>query len=229
MISIIIPAFDEHDRIGTLVRYLREHGSATEIIVADGGSRDRTVAEARSAGARVIISPIKGRAAQMNHGAKAASGDTLYFLHADSTPPPEFVHDIEAAVKRGFSGGSYRLAFDHDHWFLRLSCWFTRLNWNAIRFGDQSLFVTADTFRRCGGFDGRMIVMEDQEIVRRIRRHGRFTVLNGIVTTSARKYLDNGVLRMQAIFGLICAMYWLGASQRRLVTTYRTLIRQDKL
>lgn len=232
MISIIIPTYNEQGHIGvTIKQLLREEDASliSEIIVTDGGSTDATVAEATAAGAKVIISKKKGRAAQMNAGAAVAAGSILYFLHADSQPPAAFANDIIAAVKQGFISGCYRLQFDHAHWFLKANAWFTRFNVNAVRFGDQSLFVTRNVFIKAGGFDESHIVMEDQEIVGRICRYGKFKVMNGAVITSARKYLDNGVYKMQAVFFVIYFMYKLGFNQQKLIATYRKLIRQNKV
>ncbi len=232
MISIIIPTFNEQGTIGSTIARLLSSNHQSEIaqiIVADGGSTDATIAEATAAGATVVTSPRKGRAAQMNTGAAMATGIILYFLHADSLPPVVFVQDILTAIQKGFISGCYRLQFDKPHWFLQLNAWFTRFNVNAVRFGDQSLFVTKEVFLKAGGFNERLIVMEDQEIIKRICRYGKFKVMNGCVTTSARKYIENGVYKMQAVFFLIYCMYQLGYSQQRLVATYRKLIRQNKV
>ncbi len=231
-VSIIIPAYNEAPGIEALLAYLRQATADEpnlEIMVVDGGSTDGTRALARRAGATVVRSARKGRAAQLNYGARQASGDILYFLHADSYPPPGFVADLRRARRQGCGSGCYRLAFDHGHWFLRFSAWCTRLPLLLVRFGDQSLFVQRDVFARIGGFREDLLVMEDQEIVRRLQAHGPFRVLPRAVTTSARKYLDNGVFRLQAAFTLIAGLYWLGVSQPRLVWLYRRLIRQDKL
>ena len=231
-VSIVIPAYNEAPGIGALLAYLRQATAGEpdlEIIVADGGSTDDTRALARRAGAVVVRSPSKGRAAQLNYGARRASGDILYFLHADSYPPPGFLADLQRARRQGYGSGCYRLAFDHEHWFLRFSAWCTRLPLLLVRFGDQSLFVQRELFARIGGFREDLLVMEDQEIVRRLQGRGRFLVLPRAVTTSARKYLANGVFRLQAIFAFIAGLYWLGVSQLRLVELYRRLIRQDKL
>lgn len=231
-VSIVIPAYNEAPGIGALLAYLRQataNEPDLEIIVVDGGSTDGTRALARRAGATVVGSPRKGRAAQLNYGANQASGDILYFLHADSYPPAGFVADLRRARRQGYGSGCYRLAFDHGHWFLRFSAWCTRLPLLLVRFGDQSLFVQRDVFARIGGFREDLLVMEDQEIVRRLQAQGPFQVLPRAVTTSARKYLDNGVFRLQAAFTLIAGLYWLGVPQPRLVWLYRQLIRQDKL
>jgi rSAM/selenodomain-associated transferase 2 len=228
-VSIIIPAYNEAGRIGPLVRYLRGAAgpaeAALEILVADGQSTDGTAAEAAAAGARVLLCPRRGRAAQLNHGATQAGGELLYFLHADSYPPADFLPRIRGAVAAGYGSGCFRLRFDHPHWFLRLNAWFTRFQAEVVRFGDQSLFVRRTVFERAGGYRADMLVLEDQEITRRLRRHGRFAVLPAVVTTSARKYLTNGVFRLQGIFLLICVLYRLGASQPRLVRVYRALVR----
>ncbi len=232
MISIIIPTYNEEGHIGETIRLLQQltglHADC-EFIVADGGSQDNTRAEAEQAGAVVLVSPRKGRAAQMNFGASMAKGSIYYFLHADSVPPAGFTDDIAAAVSRGYASGCYRLRFDHDHWFLRANSWFTRFNVNAIRFGDQSLFVQSGVFRKSGGFRETLLVMEDQEIIHRLKKLGKFTVLQGAVVTSSRKYLDNGIYRMQGIFFRIWLLYYLGYSQERLLKVYRRLIRKSKL
>ena len=233
LVSIIIPAYNEAAGIASLLRHLRQAGAATdaavEIIVVDGGSTDATAALARQAGARVLACPRKGRAAQLNHGARQAAGRILYFLHADTLPPPGFLGHIRQAVAAGYGCGCFRLRFDEPHWFLRANAWFTRFNVNAVRFGDQSLFVTKAVFELAGGYRDDLLVMEDQEIIGRLRRHARLRVLPAKVVTSARKYRENGVFRLQGAFFLITVLYYLGVSQPVLLRIYRAIIRQDKL
>lgn len=231
MISVIIPVYNEAGVIGKTVKYLRStiKHHAVEIIVADARSDDHSAAEAASAGAVVIQSERKGRAAQMNAGAKASQGTILYFLHADSIPPQTFCDDILAAVDSGFVAGCYRLRFDIDHWFLNANVWFTRFNIDAFRYGDQSLFVKRECFEKIHGFYEDHIVMEDNEIIGRLRKSGRFIVLPKEVITSARKYVTNGIFRMQGIFYLMYFLYQLGYPQEKLVRLFRKIVRQDKL
>ncbi|OQP60243.1 TIGR04283 family arsenosugar biosynthesis glycosyltransferase [Niastella populi] len=231
MISVIIPAYNEEAHLKTTIEKLwdlDEENLIQEVIVADGSSEDGTVSIAQSAGVKVVTGD-KGRAKQMNRGASAAKGKILYFLHADSIPPKRFSTDIVNAHSKGYQSGCFRLAFDHDHWFLKANAWFTRFDVNAVRFGDQSLFVTKKLFENAGGFREDLLMMEDQEIIHRIKRHGKFKVMNDYVTTSARKYLDNGVFRMQRIFYRIWALYYLGYSQEKLLEMHRKLIRNHKL
>lgn len=231
-ISVIIPTFNESDNITKLIQYLLKeciHPNFSEIIVADGQSTDNTVQLAEKSGANVIISPKKGRAAQMNAGAEAATGDVLYFLHADSFPPRTFVTDIRRALAQGYGSGCYRLVFDTNHWFLRLNCWFTRFDFNSVRFGDQSLFVKKNWFFAASGFNEQLILLEDQEIIPRIKAVCRFVVLPKAVRTSARKYVENGVYRTQLIYFIIWTLYKLGYRQEMLVKTYKKLIWQNKV
>jgi rSAM/selenodomain-associated transferase 2 len=231
-VSIIIPTYNEAASIAALVHYLRQEAASeplTDLLVVDGGSTDGTALLAQQAGATVLHSPRKGRAAQLNHGARQARGQLLYFLHADSYPPPGFLADLQSAVAQGYGAGCYRLAFDHGHWFLRFSAWCTRLPLTAVRFGDQSLFVRQEIFAQVGGYREALLVMEDQDIVERLQARVRFRLLPRAVVTSARKYLVNGVFRLQGSFALIVLLYRLGVPQARLVQLYRALIRQGKL
>ena len=232
MISVIIPTYNEAAHIRTTLQRLWKSdvdSLISEIIIADGGSTDDTVAIAQSEGVIVVRCLKKGRSAQMNAGAAQACSTMLYFLHADTLPPHGFTSDIRKASENGFFAGCYRLSFDYKHWFLKANCWFTRFDVDAIRFGDQSLFVSKEVFERVGGFCEKHIVLEDQHIVKQLRRFVRFTIMPKPVETSARKYLENGIYKTQGIFFIIYLMYRFGFSQQKLLATYRRLIRQDKL
>lgn len=231
MFSVIIPTYNEADQIAqTISKTHAANGKhEAEIVVVDGGSIDNTMAIAKQCGATVVNSERKGRAAQMNIGASVAKYDLLYFLHADSVPPNGFTTTILTAYNNGLKSGCFRLAFDHEHWFLKSNAWFTRFDVNAVRFGDQSLFTTKEVFQKAGGFREDLIMMEDQEIIHRLKKHGKFKVLNDYVTTSARKYVDNGIYRMQGIFYRIWAMYYLGYSQEQMLKVHKRLIRKHKL
>jgi rSAM/selenodomain-associated transferase 2 len=230
MISIIIPTYNEADQIASTIGRLKDitADGDVEIIVSDGGSTDQTMQLANDSGATVLLSKKKGRAAQMNAGAAIANGDMFYFLHADTLPPEDFLTEIIKAVAQGYDAGCFMLAFDHPHWFLKANCWFTRFDVNTLRFGDQSLFVTKVAFEKAVGFCEQHIVLEDQELIKRLRKTVRFKVIKKAVTTSARKYLENGVYKTQGIFFFIYFLYRMGVSQQKLVDTYKKLIRQNK-
>lgn len=232
MVSVIIPTYNEAAHIKTTIEKVWQYdegGLIKEIIIADGGSTDNTVTIAKSEGVKIVISPKKGRAAQMNFGASFATEMILYFLHADTIPPQNFTKDIVKVIQQGFGAGCFMLSFDFNHWFLKANCWFTRFDVDAIRFGDQSLFVSSDIFKNSGGFAETHIVLEDQELIKRLKKMTRFTIIKKPVLTSARKYLQNGIYKTQGIFFIIYFMYRLGYSQQKLVATYKKMIAEDKL
>jgi rSAM/selenodomain-associated transferase 2 len=221
-ISIIIPTFNEEERIGALLNHLEKccSGITYEIIIADGGSNDATVSIAEQAGASVLNCSRKGRAAQMNEGADHSNGSILYFLHADTIPPKNFVAEIRKSFEKGIRSGSFQLSFDDPHPILKFYSWCTRFRLTVFRFGDQSLFVEKNLFQKIGGFDESLTVMEDQKIVRELKKVSSFYLSDQSVTTSARRYKVNGVIRLQAVFFLIVLMYYTGAKQKTLIDVY---------
>lgn len=230
-LSVIIPVFNEAEHIQSTIRRLLSNSNSNElleVIVVDGGSTDGTADIALSEGA-IVVPSAKGRAAQMNTGAAIAKGEVLYFLHADTMPPVNYLAYINIALQMGYNMGCFRLQFDQDHWFLRANTWFTRFNVNSFRFGDQSLFVKKDLFIKAGGYNEKLVVLEDQDLIKRLIKFGKFTVMPADVITSARKYTSNGIYKTQAVYFLIYMLYRFGGSQQYLVTLYKKLIRQDKL
>lgn len=230
ILSVIIPTLNEEDSIGRTVEYLKSCFTdelQAEVIVVDGCSFDRTVMIAKNAGAVSVLSKT-GRAIQMNQGASVSTAPLLFFLHADTLPPQSLLSDIIGAVQEGYSAGCYRLSFDYEHWFLRINSWFTRFDINSFRYGDQGLFVTRDIFEKVGGFDESFGLMEDHEIIRRIKHLTKFKIVPKSVKTSARRYLQNGIFRLQCSFVLIYFCYKLGCSQEKLLAIYQRLIRDQR-
>jgi len=225
-LSIIIPAWNEAATIAWTLEALlglTDGKSDIEIIISISGN-DTTAEIAQSFPVTVCLSE-KGRAIQMNAGAQLASGEVLWFLHADTTPPATFRDDILAAIDRGCEAGCFRMTFDDPDWLMQIYGWFTQFPLTICRGGDQSLFITRELFDRIGRFDETMQIMEDIDIIERIQRHTAFYILDSTVVTSARKYHDNGLIRLQAIFGTIHLMYTLGFSQEEIQKFYRDSIR----
>jgi rSAM/selenodomain-associated transferase 2 len=222
-ITVVIPALNEADMISGAVAAVRDE--TDELIVVDGGSCDATADIARAAGARVRVAPGANRATALNIGAALASGDVIYFVHADCRPPVGFADDIRSALDTGATAGCFRMRFDSTHWLLRLSGWLTRVDINLFRYGDQSLFVLRRAFRAAAGYDERLTIMEDQDMVRRLRRHAGFVIVRRPVTSSARQYRHGGVYRTQLfVYPLVVALYHLGTPQPILVRTHRRLL-----
>jgi rSAM/selenodomain-associated transferase 2 len=227
MISVIIPTYNEQDNIAKLVLFLRENGGQIlkEIIVSDGGSTDKTLVIATQNGARTVLSSGKGRAAQMNYGASMASGDILYFVHADTFPPALFCSDIEKAMRDGFTIGRYQTKFDSKKFVLKLNAFFTRFDLFMCYGGDQTLFVEKKLFESIGGFDSSMRIMEDYEIIERAKKRSNYKILPGKTLISARKYETNSWWRVQRANYIIVQMYKKGADQEAMVKIYKELLK----
>ena len=223
MISIIIPTLDEERSLPPLLAAIRQQGTAHEVIVVDGGSRDRTVELARSSGVRTLVSR-SGRGAGMSIGADASRGDVLFFLHADSTLPPGALDRINQALSADakIAGGNFRLVFDGDTDFskrlTRFCAWIRLL---GFYYGDSGIFVRRAVYEALGGF--RPIpLMEDWDFVRRLQRFGRTCcITDPPLITSSRRF--TGRHPFEIIYGLvrIHVLFWFGVSPDRLVEMYR--------
>jgi rSAM/selenodomain-associated transferase 2 len=230
MISIIIPTLNEEKTIRNTIAYVYQHAAykrlLKEVIVVDGGSIDRTVAEAGKTGATVMVSPRKGRAAQLNYGAKQASGEILYFLQGNTLPPENFISEIVKASSKGYAGGTFSLKFDYRHWLLNAVSWLTN-NASWVYLSDQSLFVTKELFDKSGGFREDHLVMANHEIIKRIKRYTNFIVIQNNIISSARKYLRTGIIRAGLVQGTVYLMHKLGYPQRVMTNLYRKFLRWD--
>jgi rSAM/selenodomain-associated transferase 2 len=227
-ISIVIPVLNEENSIAKLLIYLQEIQNpklVQEIIVVDGGSHDNTLEILKSYPEIIVLNSEKGRAKQMNFGAKNAVSEILYFLHCDTFPPKNFDTEILNQVQKGNFSGCFKMKFDSNHIVLKISQWFTKFNHKSCRGGDQSLFVDTKLFHKLNGFDKNLILYEDNELISRLYKNSKFSVIQKSVTTSARKYLKNGVWKLQFHFLMIHIQYWLGSSQEKLVNYYRKFIR----
>lgn len=222
-ISVIIPVFNEEEKLGLLLRHLQKDVHSIrlrEIIVVDGGSHDRT-AQIASEFDVMVLHSRKGRARQMNYGASHASGDILYFLHADTVPPKKFEAHIVEAIKPNAQAGCFRMQFESASPFLKFFAWFTRLNYLLCRGGDQSLFVTTRLFRDAKGFNEAYTIYEDVEFVERLYKMTSFKVLPWRVRTSARRYKKKGIVKLQYHFGMIHLKNFMGAGPDQLYDYYK--------
>lgn len=229
--SIIIPTLNEAPRLKILLPYLKANsnpGAIPEIIVADGGSTDETWEVAIQSGARVISAP-RGRASQMNAAAKQASGRILYFLHADSLPPENFKSKIMDALEHRETAGCFRLRFDPSDRFLNAFAWCTRLNIPICRGGDQSLFLPRKWFEALGGFDERYRIYEDNEFTGRLYRQYSFTVLPWELTTSSRRYQQEGKYRLQFHYAMVHLKKFTGAGPESLYRYFEKHIKGSGL
>ncbi len=216
-ISVVIPTLNEEEHVAKTIRSAQADG-ATEVIVVDGGSTDRTVETAAEL-TRVISAP-RGRAQQMNHGAREANGEIILFLHADTQLPPGSLPAIVRAVKDGFCAGCFRLKFEPSSLLLGICGRLTILPFKSLCFGDRGLFVVRSVFESTGGFDD-IPIFEDLEIVRRLHRMGRFAQLSERLCTSSRRFMEHGTLRQQVKNVVLWSGYHIGVSPARLARYYR--------
>lgn len=221
MISVIIPTLNEERALPPTLAQLPEQGVAHEIIVADGGSTDRTAKIAQDAGAQWLLAP-RGRSPQMNSGAMLARGEWLLFLHADTHLPPgalQSITDLPALVQ----AGCFHQTFSVRHPLLRVVSWLH--NWRCkrtrIMYGDQAMFVRRETFWALGGFpDGDL---EDVKLSELLRYRHAPALLPEVVVTDARKFVAHGILRSTAriVVILLCHRFRLPLAGRRFFEAVR--------
>ncbi len=225
-VSIIIPTLNEAEHIERLVKRLLEGGDGqiADLIVVDGGSTDDTVAKAQGEGANVLCASRTGRATQMNFGARQSAGELLYFVHADTLPPCNYMQALQDAVAQGFEIGSFRLCLDSDSPFLRINSFMTRFPFLWCRGGDQTLFITRRLFDALGGYREDYSIMEEYDLIIRARKHCTFKIIPHDVLASPRKYVANSYLRVQFAHLVVFNMFRFGYSQEKIMKAYQTLL-----
>ncbi len=193
-ISVVIPALDEESLIEEAILSVRE---AEEVIVVDGGSRDRTRDRAKAVGARVLTA-VRGRGPQLDGGARECKGDWLVFLHADTRLEPGWTAELRAVSDR-FVGGAFRFAVRSERPAFRVIEAGVRLRCVLFHlpYGDQALFARREAYAACGGFPP-LPFMEDLAFVGRLRAFGPLALLRKRAFTSPRRWEAEGVVRTTA-------------------------------
>lgn len=220
-ISIIIPVLNEAARIASLINQI-EKTEEIEIIIVDGLSVDNTAELASNLGVNVI-STNRGRALQMNTGAKIASGEILLFLHADTELPQGFAALVQDALNQPkIIAGAFELKIEGRHRGLRLieKLVSLRSHFLQLPYGDQAIFIKAETFQKFGGFP-ELPIMEDFEFIRGLKRYGKIKILPVAVITSGRRWQQLGILKTTLINQFMIIGYYLGIPPEKLADFYR--------
>lgn len=219
-LSIIIPVLNEERTIAATLADL-DRVEAAEVIVVDGGSTDRTAESVRATSARLVVSP-RGRAAQMNAGARQAAGDVLLFLHADTKLPAGASRDIrECMADARCAGGRFDIRLDSTRPLLRLVGRMISLRSRLTRVatGDQAIFVRRAVFERLGGFP-EIPLMEDVAFSRALKKEGSIACLRARVTSSARRWEQHGPVRTILLMWVLKLLYLTGVPPTRLKRLY---------
>ncbi len=220
LISVIIPVLNEARTLAKTLKTVDALPGDKEVIVADGGSSDKTVAVAEKY-ARVLNSD-RGRAIQMNAGAAAARGEALLFLHADTLLPPDALEAIENSLKdESVAGGRFRVKLSNPGWRFRVVGWSINARDRVLGgfTGDQAIFVRKDVFNAIGGYP-QIPLMEDLEFGRRMQQAGRVLRLRQRVITSSRRWEKHGVLKTVFLMGMLRTLYYVNFPPSRLRRWY---------
>ncbi len=222
LVSIIVPVLNESASIEKTLTYLKpalQHGH--ELIIVDGGSSDDTLEKCKQYTDRIFSSP-KGRAMQMNLGANRASNNILVFLHADTQVPQNFTECIvNSLMSKQYYWGFFKVKLSGKHLVLKLISYFMNLRscLSGIATGDQAIFISKTLFETINGFK-EIPLMEDIELSRLLKKHSRPCCINSCVTTSSRKWENEGVLKTVYLMWKIRLLYFFGMSSDKLVKIY---------
>jgi rSAM/selenodomain-associated transferase 2 len=219
-VSIIVPTLNEEAHIVETIRGLQQLLGEKEIIVVDGGSSDQTVPLAYAHGVRVLEAP-RGRGLQLHAGALRSAGDVLWFVHADTIPPPQALEHIRKSLEAGsIVGGNFGLLFDGPSRAAKqLTAIYPLLRIIGLCYGDSGIFVRRDFYDQIGGFRS-LPLFEDLDLLRRLRRAGRFVHLNCRLVTSSRRFEQRNFALVWLHWTTLQLLYWCGVSPNRLARWY---------
>lgn len=229
-ISSLVVAYNEEVLIESIIASLRDqdyHGE-TEIILADGGSKDRTVELAQQLNIKVIKSPSKGKSIQMNTAAKEASGDILFFVHADMSFPETLFNSIADSINQGASGGGFANEFDEKNSTIKRLGSILNLRLfdqreqsdKGIFYGDNGIFVLKKVFDQLGGFK-EIPIMEDYDFSKRLNKEFKtYKIKNPKIIVSARRHIKSGFLKTRLQWIFIKKLFLLGVSPHLLAKWY---------
>ncbi|MBL1209459.1 TIGR04283 family arsenosugar biosynthesis glycosyltransferase [Geminocystis sp. GBBB08] len=223
-ISVIIPVINEEKNLPTLLLNLQRKLDV-EFIFVDGGSNDNTVNLIKNAGFKIILSPILRRSYQMNLGAKQAQSNILLFLHGDTILSNNYDETIiNILEKNNFVAGAFKLKIDSQKPIFRVIE--TLVNWRSqyllLPYGDQGIFIKKEIFESIKGYQD-LAIMEDFDLIKRLKKKGKIYIANASVTTSARRWEKLGIFKTTLINQLVILGYYLKIKPEKLALFYRQI------
>lgn len=221
-ISIIIPLYNEIDIIDKLIENLKQFKDSCEIIFVDGGSSDGTD-ELIKKTHRLVYSPKKGRANQMNYGASKSKGQILLFLHADSILSSDAIDHIDQTISSGNKVGCFKIKFNSRNIFMKICGRMSnlRVSIRNIAFGDQGIFISRDYFYELGGFPA-IPLMEDYKLSMNIKADGqKIALAKTKIITSERRFVETGRLKAMAKMQKLQYMYRRGKDIEVIANLYK--------
>lgn len=231
MLSIIIPIYNEAENLPRQLTFLDRQADLHPLEIILSNSIDTTDESEEISksfkNVKFYDSFIKGRAKQMNFGASKAKGDILMFLHCDVQLPDDFYSQVTNAVEVGFKMGFFAYRFDRRTFMLNVNSYFTKNDSLFAGAGDQCQFFEAKTFEKLGGFNEKYCIMEDFEIMDRVRKQKiPFKIIQSRAVVSSRKYDNSSWLKVNLINGYVFLLYKLGVKPIKLRKIYKGFLRE---
>ena len=219
-LSVIIPTLNEELSLSKTLTAISSLENIGEIIVVDGGSDDKTIEIAKQFAVKIVQSK-RGRGLQLNAGAKNASGDVFWFLHADTLPPTNAAEQIRAVLQDEKAiGGNFEIRFDGNRKSAKLLTWlYPKLRVLGLCYGDSAFFARREIYEKTGGF-ADLPLFEDVEFYKRIKKRGKFVHLKSFVTSSSRRFEKRSFTITFARLSLFQGLYWIGFSPQILAKYY---------
>ena len=231
-LSIVIPTLNEAENLKELLPHLLDNSDSRleEIIIVDApNSMDKAAAIAQTYRVTYLKSPNRGRALQMNEGARRSKGTYIYFVHADARPPKSYLSDIEASLNANYKAGYFSYRFTSNCPLLKINAYCTRFDGIFAGGGDQTFFIEKETFWAIGGFEEDYCIMEDFDMIRKLRNtETTYQIIKSHVLISDRKYQSNSYLRVNFANLVVFGMFHLGFHPQKLKKTYSFLLKHRK-